>query len=81
LFGRDEKDVYVWPYEFANSRGRSISPLYKSAPRAAEADKDFYELLVLIDGIRIGRTREAQISRKELSGRIKKGAVRFKNAC
>jgi hypothetical protein len=80
LFDQDEQDVYVWPYEFANARGKSISPLYKSVPKAAEVDKDLYELLVLIDGIRIGRSREAQISRKELSLRIKERADRFKDA-
>jgi len=33
-----------------------------------------------IDGIRIGRAREAGISAKELTNRIKIGAEKFKNA-
>ena len=76
----DKDDVYVWPYEFGNSRGRSILPVYKSVPKAAELDNDFYELLVLLDGIRIGRAREMALSSKELILRIKAGAERFANA-
>jgi hypothetical protein len=38
-------------------RGESVSPIYKTAPFAAERDPKLYELLVLVDGIRIGRPR------------------------
>jgi hypothetical protein len=81
LIVADERDMYVWAYEFGNVRGKSISPLYSSVPRAAEVDKELYELLVLIDGIRIGRTREVSTSINELTKRLKAGSERFKNVC
>lgn len=70
LIAGDEKDIYVWPYEFGNVRGKAILPLYKSVPKAAEADNALYELLVLLDGIRIGRARESKLASDELISRI-----------
>lgn len=81
LIAGGEEDIYVWPYEFGNSRGKSIPPLYKSVPKAAEFDNEFYEMMVLLDGIRIGRVRESVVSAKELVNRIKAGAGKFENAC
>jgi hypothetical protein len=48
----------VWPYPEGTVRGLSLSPLYKSAPKAALLDPRLYELLALCDAIRSGRTRE-----------------------
>ena len=76
----EERDTYVWPCEVGNVRGKSILPLYSSVPRAVEGDKKLYELLVLLDGIRTGRTREAAVSVEELTKRLKAGSEKFKNA-
>lgn len=38
--------------------GLSFSPRYKAAPFAAKLDPELYELLVLVDAIRAGKTRE-----------------------
>jgi hypothetical protein len=62
-----QDDVLVWPYEFGNIRGKSIVPLFRSAPKAAENDICFYRMLVVLDGIRIGRNREYNLSVKLLS--------------
>jgi hypothetical protein len=80
LIAENDGDVYVWPYEFGNARGKSVPPLYKSVPKAAEVDGDFYELLTILDGIRTGRAREIATSSEELVNRIKNGAERFTNA-
>ena len=80
LIAEDQADIYVWPYEFGDARGKSITPLYRSVPKAAELDIDFYELLVLLDGIRIGRAREVNIASEELVTRIKDRAEKFTNA-
>jgi hypothetical protein len=77
MFEADEDDVYVWPYEFGNTRGKSIEPLYRSSPKAAEVDRQLYEILVLIDGIRIGRARERKVSADELRKRIKERRSHF----
>jgi DNA-binding Lrp family transcriptional regulator len=80
LFVQDEQDKYVWGCEFGDARGKSISPLYSSAPKAAERDKELYEFLVLIDGIRIGKAREAKASVEELKKRLEEGSGKFKDA-
>jgi hypothetical protein len=60
----------VWPYAQGSVRGVELSPLYKTAPRAAQQDPKLYELLALIDAIRDGRAREREIAIRELSARI-----------
>jgi hypothetical protein len=63
-------DVYVWPWEEGDARGQAIEPLYKNAPLAAKNDNRIYELLALVDAIRVGRAREDAIAIKELSSRL-----------
>jgi hypothetical protein len=60
----------VWPDPEGDIRGQSFSPLYKSVPKAARQDRQLYELLVLADAIRGGRTREREIAIKEISKRL-----------
>ncbi len=63
-------DIYVWPYANGNVRGQAIVPLYKTIPAIVQEDKLFYELLVIIDALRIGRTREIKIAIEELEKRL-----------
>lgn len=63
-------DVYVWSYAKGTHRGQSIEPLYKTLPQVATEDPLFYELLTIIDTIRVGRTREIKIAIKELEKRL-----------
>ena len=62
---------YVWPDPQGKSRGQSITPIYKSIPYAAQGDERLYEMLALIDAIRVGRARESNIASEELKRRIK----------
>jgi hypothetical protein len=64
------KDVYVWPDEGGIVRGESIEPLYPSVPKAARIDQAFYELVALVDAIRVGKSREYEIAVEELKKRI-----------
>lgn len=64
-------DVYVWPYAKGSHRGQAIEPLYKTLPKVVEADKVFYELLAIIDTIRVDRVRETEIAVDELNKRLK----------
>lgn len=43
----------VWPDEDGSVRGLAFSPLYRSVPAAARRDARLYELLVLVDALRI----------------------------
>jgi hypothetical protein len=62
----DEADIYVWPYENGKNKGIAILPLYKTAPLAAECDTRLYDMLALLDVIRVGRKRELKIAEEEL---------------
>ncbi len=62
--------AFVWPYVNGNIRGQSIEPLHKSVPIAIQNDNKLYELLALVDSIRVGRKREIAIALKELQSRI-----------
>lgn len=67
----DNEPPPVWPDPQGQVRGMSFSPLYKSAPIAANKDAKLYELLTLVDSIRDGRAREKDIAVKELKKRLK----------
>jgi hypothetical protein len=63
-------DNYVWPYYKGNKRGFSITPLYENIPKFIESDPQLYEYLVIVDTLRVGKTREEEIAIKELNQRI-----------
>jgi hypothetical protein len=64
-------DAFVWKDKNGSLRGQSIEPLYYSVPEAAARDKDLYRLLVIVDTLRIGRTREREIAINELDKYLK----------
>lgn len=65
--------IPVWPYGEGDKRGLAVEPLYRSVPQSITQfpDQLFYELLVLVDAIRIGRVRERNIAIKLLKEKIK----------
>ena len=69
---RSSSTVYVWPDENGSIRGEAIEPLYPTIPKAAKIDNTFYELIALVDAIRVGKSREYQIAVSELKNRILK---------
>jgi len=60
----------VWPYAEGTVRGTSVAPLHKRVPGAALRDSKLYELLALVDALRIGRVRERQLAKEELTKRL-----------
>lgn len=60
----------VWPSGKGTLRGQAIDPLYPSVPEAAAADPNLYELLALVDALRIGRVRERELAADALRTRI-----------
>ena len=65
-----DEDCYVWPWDDGKVRGQAIEPLYSNAPLAAKNDCKLYELLALVDAIRVGRAREQAIAVRELETRL-----------
>jgi len=65
-----ESDPVVWPSMEGEARGASIQPLYPGAPSTARRNPDLYELLTLVDALRIGRARERQRAKALLHDRL-----------
>ncbi len=54
------KSIYVWPDPHGNAKGEGISPLYPNQVKAALRDESLYQMLSLLDAIRIGKPRECE---------------------
>lgn len=67
------EELYVWPSASGKSRGQSILPLYPSVVEAAKKDEKLYQLLALVDALRVGKTREKNLALRELKHRILDG--------
>jgi len=67
------EEPYVWPSGNGSVRGQAITPLHPKVPEAALKDQNFYELMSLVDTLRVGRAREKEIARKELRKKILDG--------
>lgn len=66
-------DHYVWPYAKGNIKGQAINPLFKSLPEAVEKDGKFYQLIALVDALRVGRKREKEMAIVALKNLILNG--------
>lgn len=62
--------IHVWPDAFGNRKGQSITPLFKTVPGAVKKDSRLYEYLALIDAIRLGSAREANLANKILRSKV-----------
>lgn len=60
----------VWPDPEGSVQGASVQPLYSSVPGAARRDPALYDLLALVDALRIGRARERNLAEKEITDRL-----------
>lgn len=63
-------EKYVWPSARGNDKGLAVEPLYNTVVEAANKDNQLYELLALVDALRVGRAREKEIAKAELKKRI-----------
>jgi len=61
---------YVWTYYKGTKRGNTIVPLYANIPKIVGNQPDLYELLTIIDTLRIGKRREIEIAINELDKRL-----------
>jgi hypothetical protein len=64
---------FVWTTGLGKMRGQSIVPLYPGVVIASQKDSKLYEMLALVDALRVGRAREKEIAIKELRKRILDG--------
>jgi len=64
------EERFVWPFAKGNIRGQAIEPLHPKIPNACLKDDKFYELVALIDAIRVGKVREQNLAIKMIKERI-----------
>ena len=65
------EDHYVWPSSKGSMRGQVIVPFYPQLAEAVLKDKKFYEILSLVEVLRVGRTREKNIAKEEIRKIVK----------
>ena len=66
----NSEEDYVWPSSKGTNRGHSILPLYPSVIDAVKIDNNLYEMLAMVDTLRVGKSREKEIAVQELKRRI-----------
>jgi hypothetical protein len=64
------EEQYVWPYAKGNVRGHAIQPLYNSVLPTIEKDTELYEMLALVDALRVGKAREKNLAMDLLKKKI-----------
>jgi hypothetical protein len=52
------EENYVWPSADGKVRGQAIIPLYPNQIKAVLIDEKLYDMLALVDAIRVGKVRE-----------------------
>jgi hypothetical protein len=53
----------VWPDAQGKNKGLMIAPLFKTVGHAVRRDPELYALLALVDAIRTGSPREANLAK------------------
>lgn len=54
--------IYVWPDADSEEKGLSVQPLYPGVTSAVKKDETLYLMLVLVDVLRMGKTREKEVA-------------------
>ncbi|MDQ4040436.1 MAG: hypothetical protein M3141_01645 [Actinomycetota bacterium] len=62
----------IWPDARGEVRGLALEPLHRCVPAAAQNDPRLWELLALVDALRIGDARIRGVAAQLLSSRIGK---------
>ena len=66
----NDNDMVVWPHPRGQHKGFAITPLYKTVPDVILNDKELYQLLAIVDCLRLGKRREAELAEIELKRRL-----------
>lgn len=62
----------VWPDPSGDVRGQAIAPLHEGVPAVVRKDRSMYEILALIDAIRIGGARTHTLATERLRQRLER---------
>jgi hypothetical protein len=66
----DAAEGFVWPDAAGASRGQSLIPLFPGAPSLPDRNQPLYDLLTIVDALRIGTTRVRKIAAEMLAERF-----------
>lgn len=66
------ESIFVWPDISGNEIGQSIEPLYSNQVKAVKYDPFLYEVLAMIDMLRVGKSRERVIALNQLKKMLDK---------
>ncbi|MFV0345573.1 MAG: hypothetical protein ACK5IQ_04915 [Bacteroidales bacterium] len=64
------EEKYVWAYAEGNERGQMIESLHPNIPEACLKDERYYELMALLDALRVGKVREYNLAFDIIKERI-----------
>ena len=67
------EETFVWELAEGTTRGLLIEPLYHTVPAVSLKNEKLYEVFALLDGIRTGKSRVAEISFQLLKEIINEG--------
>jgi hypothetical protein len=66
----ESSDGFVWPDAAGVARGQSLVPLYPGAPSLPDRNEPLYELLAIVDALRVGTTRVRAVASELLADRL-----------
>jgi hypothetical protein len=66
----ESMEGFVWPYADGAARGQSLIPLFPGAPALPGRNARLYELLTIIDALRVGTTRVRKTAAALLAERL-----------
>lgn len=61
-FRASEDPIPVWPHPDGPVRGESLEPLHRCVPAVALRDPHFYDVMALVDAMRVGRARDRALA-------------------
>lgn len=62
--------AFVWPMKGGKKKGEGLEPIAKSVPQACKRDPRLYEILALVDALRVGKARERELAERLLKERL-----------
>lgn len=66
----ESADRYVWPDPSGTARGQSLVPLFPGAPALAGMNRPLYDLLTIVDALRVGTVRIRRVAAELLADRL-----------
>jgi hypothetical protein len=68
-------DGIVWPHAQGEARGQSLIPLFPGAPTLSTTNQPLYDLLTIVDALRVGTTRVRNVAADLLAERLSRAGV------